>query len=108
MNESRRRVPTCSLAVDAFAEDEEVLCRAVDLLVPLEARNDGKINAKQRAGGGLNLSPQSIHLITNQNVANFRQKLTGAWCTSRPALAISTRSLGSNQRSDIRAMKRIN
>ena len=49
-----------NLAVDVFDEDEEVFCRAVDLLVPPEVRNNGKIDAKQRAGDGLNLRLQSI------------------------------------------------
>ena len=79
-----------NLAVDAFAKDEEVLCRAMDLLVPPEARNDGKIDAKQRAGDGLNLSLQSTHLVTNQNVINFRQKLTGAWGNMRKTVHEST------------------
>jgi hypothetical protein len=58
-------------AVDVFDEDEEVLCRAVDLLVPPEVRNDRKINAKQRAGDGLNLRLQSIQFVTMYNVINF-------------------------------------
>ena len=49
-----------NLAVDVFDEDEEVFCRAVDLLVPSEVRNDGKIDTKERAGDGLNLCLQSI------------------------------------------------
>ena len=31
-------------AVDVFDEDEKIFCRAVDLLIPPEVRNDGKID----------------------------------------------------------------
>ena len=31
-------------AVDVFDEDEKIFCHAVDLLVPPEVRNDGKID----------------------------------------------------------------
>ena len=52
-----------NLAVDVFDHDEEVLCCAMDLLVPPEVRNNGKINAKQRSGDWLDLSLQSIQFV---------------------------------------------
>jgi len=50
-------------AVDVFDEDKEVFCRAVDLLVPSEVRNDRKIDTKQRSGDGLDLRLQSIQFV---------------------------------------------
>jgi hypothetical protein len=103
------------LAVDVFDEDEEVLCRAVDLLVPPEARNDGKIDAKQRVGDGLNLSLQSMQFGYKPKRDQFQMKIYWSLgklctrrCTSRPALGIPISSPVSDQSSDISAMKRIN
>ena len=83
------------LTVNVFDEDEEIFCCAVDLLVPSEIGNDREIDAKQKAGDGLNLRLQSIPFGYRPQRDRFQMKtywslgkLCTRRCTSRPALGI--------------------